>query len=448
MHKAILAIVGRPNVGKSTLFNRIVGKRRAVIEDVPGITRDRLYGEATWEDRSFLVIDTGGFQDEPDVSTTPVQKEFSREIKKQVLLAVDEADIILLLMDGEKGVLPSDIELINKLRKHGKKVYYAVNKIDGPKKEKNLLSDFYSLGVDIFPLSALNGYGYEELMERIASLLPPGEKEKSEYPKIAIVGRPNVGKSSLANSLLSKERMIVSSIPGTTRDAVDSLCSYYKKKYILVDTAGIRRKGKMAKTVERYSFMRTLRNIEKCDVALIVLDASEGVVELDQKIAGFVNSAKKGAVILFNKWDIVNKKALSVDDVKEQVYEKLWFMRHVPVLTISALSKKRMTKIFPIVDKVIAESAKRISTHDLNTFLRNVLSKKEPPMYRNRRVKIYYITQVKTNPPGFLIFTNKKEGIKEQYIKFLGNQLREQFRFEGVPLEIYVRQRNQKPATG
>ena len=448
MHKAILAIVGRPNVGKSTLFNRIVGKRRAVIEDVPGITRDRLYGEATWEDRSFLVIDTGGFQDEPDVSTTPVQEEFSREVKKQVLLAVDEADIILLLMDGEKGVLPSDIELINKLRKHDKKVYYAVNKIDGPKKEKNLLSDFYSLGVDIFPLSALNGYGYEELMERIASLLPAGEKEKSEYPKIAIVGRPNVGKSTLANSLLSKERMIVSSIPGTTRDAVDSICSYYKKKYILVDTAGIRRKGKMAKTVERYSFMRTFRNIEECDVALIVLDASEGVVELDQKIAGFVNSAKKGAVILFNKWDIVNKKALSVDDVKEQVYEKLWFMRHVPVLTISALSKKRMTKIFPIVDKVIAESAKRISTHDLNTFLRNVLSKKEPPMYRNRRVRIYYITQVKTNPPGFLIFTNKKEGIKEQYIKFLENQLREEFRFEGAHLEIYVRQRNQKPATG
>ena len=448
MHKAILAIVGRPNVGKSTLFNRIVGKRRAVIEDVPGITRDRLYGEATWEDRSFLVVDTGGFQDEPDVSTTPVQEEFSREVKKQVLLAVDEADIILLLMDGEKGVLPSDIELINKLRKHDKKVYYAVNKIDGPKKEKNLLSDFYSLGVDIFPLSALNGYGYEELMERIASLLPAGEKEKSEYPKIAIVGRPNVGKSTLTNSLLSKERMIVSSIPGTTRDAVDSICSYYKKKYILVDTAGIRRKGKMAKTVERYSFMRTFRNIEECAVALIVLDASEGVVELDQKIAGFVNSAKKGAVILFNKWDIVNKKALSVDDVKEQVYEKLWFMRHVPVLTISALSKKRMTKIFPIVDKVIAESAKRISTHDLNTFLRNVLSKKEPPMYRNRRVRIYYITQVKTNPPGFLIFTNKKEGIKEQYIKFLENQLREEFRFEGAHLEIYVRQRNQKPATG
>lgn len=437
MGKAIVAIVGRPNVGKSTLFNRIIKKRRAVIEDFPGVTRDRLYGEATWEGKSFLVVDTGGFQHEAD-------GEFAAEVKKQLLIAVEEADIVLLLLDGESGLLPLDTELIAELRKYGKRVFYAVNKIDGPNKEKKLLNDFYSIGVDIFPISALNGYGFEELMEGMSPLLTTGEEEKSEYPRIAIVGRPNVGKSTLVNSLLGKERMIVSSIPGTTRDAVDSVCSYYKKKYILVDTAGIRRKGKMAQTVERYSFMRTLRNVEDCSIALIVLDASEGVVELDQKIAGAVISAKKGAVIIYNKWDLVNKDSLSIDDVKEQIYEKLWFMRHVPILTISALSKQRTTKVFSIIDKIIAESSKRITTHNLNTFMRKVLSMQEPPMYRSRRVKIYYITQVKTAPPGFTIFTNQKDGIKEQYKRFLEKQLREHFKFEGSPIEIYVRQRKQR----
>jgi GTP-binding protein len=437
MGKAIVAIVGRPNVGKSTLFNRIVRRRRAIIEDFPGITRDRLYGEASWEDKSFLVVDTGGFQREDE-------DEFSREVRKQVFLAVEEADAILLLMDGESGVLPPDVELIDHMRKSGKRVFYAVNKIDGPKKEENLLGDFYSLGVDLFPLSALNGYGFEELMEQVSSILSVEEDEGSEYPRIAIVGRPNVGKSTLVNALLSKERMIVSSIPGTTRDAVDSVCSYYKKNYTLVDTAGIRRKGKMAKTVERYSFMRTLRNIEDCDVALIVLDASAGVVELDQKIAGIITSTGKGAVILYNKWDLVEKNSSTVDEAKEKVYEKLWFMRHAPILTISALSKKRMTKVFPMIDKVITESSKRISTSDLNAFLRKVLAKKEPPLYHGRRVKIYYITQVKTSPPGFTLFTNQKEGIKDQYKRFLERQLREAFQFEGVPLDIYVRQRKSK----
>ncbi len=434
MRKSVVAIVGRPNVGKSTLFNRMIGRRSAVIDDFPGITRDRLYGDARWEDKSFLVVDTGGFQQEPD-------EEFSGEVREQVFLAVEEADAVILLLDGESGFLPPDSELIENLRKYGKQVFYAVNKVDGPKKEENFLGDFYSLGAELFPVSALNGYGYEELMDAVTSGLPDFEEETSEHTRIAIVGRPNVGKSTLVNSLLSRDRMIVSSTPGTTRDAVDSVCSYYKKNYILVDTAGIRRKGKMAQTVERYSFMRTLRNIEDCDVALIVLDASEGIVELDQKIAGFVHSAKKGALILYNKWDTVNKEALSADDVKEQVYEKLWFMRHVPVLTISAMSKQRMTKIFPLVDRIIEESSRRISTHNLNTFLRKVLSMKEPPLYRGRRVKMYYITQVKTTPPGFIIFTNQKDGIKDQYKKFLEHQLRKQFSFEGVPIDIYVRQR-------
>ncbi len=436
MLKPVVAIVGRPNVGKSTLFNRMVRERRAVIEDIPGITRDRLYGTAIWDDKRFLVVDTGGFQLRSD-------EDISKQVNKQVLTAVEEANVVIMLLDSGSGMLSSDIELVDMLRQSGKRVFYAVNKIDGPKKEKALY-DFYSLGVDLLPLSALNGNGYEELMDRVAALLPEVKEEESAYPRIAIVGRPNVGKSTLVNSLVGKERMIVSPVPGTTRDAVDSVCSYYKKKYIIVDTAGIRRKGRMAETVERYSFMRTLRNIEDCDVALIVLDASEGVVELDQKIAGLVFQARKGAVILLNKWDLVDKSILSMKEIEEKVYQRLWFMRYAPILTISALSRQRVTKLFSLVDSIIAEGAKRIDTHELNIFFQNVLAKKEPPLYKGRRVKIYYITQIRTSPPGFVIFTNCREGVKEQYIRFMESRLREHFSFKGAPVEFYVKQRKRK----
>jgi len=436
MLKPVVAIVGRPNVGKSTLFNRMVRERRAVIEDIPGITRDRLYGTAIWDDKRFLVVDTGGFQLRSD-------EDIGKQVNKQVLAAVEEANIVIMLLDSGSGMISSDIELVDMLRQSGKRVFYAVNKIDGPKKEKALY-DFYSLGVDLLPLSALNGNGYEELMDHVTALLPEVKEEESAYPRIAIVGRPNVGKSTLVNSLVGKERMIVSPVPGTTRDAVDSVCSYYKKKYIIVDTAGIRRKGRMAETVERYSFMRTLRNIEDCDVALIVLDASEGIVELDQKIAGLVFQARKGAVILLNKWDLVDKSILSMKEIEEKVYQRLWFMRYAPILTISALSRQRVTKLFSLVDSIIAEGAKRIDTHELNMFFQNVLAKKEPPLYKGKRVKIYYITQIRTSPPGFVIFTNCREGVKEQYIKFMESRLREHFSFKGVPVEFYVKQRKRR----
>jgi GTP-binding protein len=436
MRKAIVAIVGRPNVGKSTLFNRMVRKRRAVIDDYPGITRDRLYGDAEWEGKRFAVIDTGGFLHDPE-------EDFAREVRKQILVAVEEADVILFLMDLESGMLPLDEELAETLRKYGKRILYIVNKVDGAKKEQKLY-DFYSLGVDLFPLSALNANGYEELMDHLCALFPGVDEEKSEHPRIAIVGRPNVGKSTLVNTLLSKERMIVSSIAGTTRDAVDSVCSYYRKKYVLVDTAGIRRRGKMAGTVEKYSFMRTVRNIEECDVALIVLDATKGVVELDQKIAGLVNSVRKGSIILLNKWDLIDKEKVSMEKTEKDIYRKLWFMRYAPVLTISALNRQRVTKVFKMIDRVIAESSKRISTHELNEFLRAAVARKEPPLYQKGRVKIYYITQVKTNPPGFTIFTNKKAGIKEQYVRYLEGKLRERFGFQGTPVDFYVRQKKQR----
>ncbi len=435
MRRPIVAIVGRPNVGKSTLFNRIVGRSVAVIEDFPGITRDRLYEEAEWKDRPFIIVDTGGFQAEPE-------EDIARDVKRHALIAIEEADIVLLLMDAETGPVPADIELINILRRYEKKVIYVVNKIDSSKEEKRFLYDFYTLGVDLIPVSALNGYRYDELMEKLSSMLPRVTvKEEVSHPRIAIVGRPNVGKSTLVNSLLGKERMIVSPVPGTTRDAVDSICAYYKRRYIIVDTAGIRRKGKMAGTVEKYSFMRTLKNIEDSDVTLILIDSAEGVVEMDQKIAGLVYKAGKGAVILLNKWDLINKQGLSIKRIEEDVYRRLWFMRYAPILTISAINRQRVTKIFPLIDEIIKEANKRINTHELNLFLKDTLSVKEPQLYQGKRVKIYYITQVKTSPPSFVIFTSIREGIKMPYIKFLEGQMRERFSFKGVPLRFYVRQK-------
>ncbi|MCK5286802.1 MAG: ribosome biogenesis GTPase Der [Thermodesulfovibrionia bacterium] len=455
--KPIVAIVGRPNVGKSTLFNRIVGKKRAVVESFSGLTRDRLYGEAAWGDKNFLIVDTGGFQpaydiDEahPDrfsgtsrIGTPGFQKEIVQNIIKQALIAVKESDVIIMLMDAETGLMPSDVELINTLRKYSKKIFYVVNKIDGPKKEKSLY-DFYPLGVTLFPVSALNGYGFDEFMDSIMKVLPESTEEPDEYPKIAILGRPNVGKSTLVNSLLGKERMIVSPVPGTTRDAVNSMCRYQKKKYLIIDTAGIRKKGKMAKTFEKYSFIKTLRNIESCDVALILIDSVDGVVEMDQKIANLVCDAGKGVIILLNKWDLTDKSPGFFEKLQGELKHKLWFMHYAPVLTISALSRQRITKLFPLVDEIITERSKKISTHELNIFLRESLLMQPPPLYKNKKVKLYYITQVGVNPPRFVLFTSRTEGIKPEYIRFLEKQLRERFSFKGTPVRFHIRQKTKQ----
>jgi GTP-binding protein len=430
MAKPVVVIIGRPNVGKSTLFNRIVGSRAAIVEDIPGVTRDRNYMDAEWEGNTFVVVDTGGFYPQPE-------DDIFGQIKEQALFAVDEADLIIHLLDGKEGMNPYDKELSALLRASGKKVLWAVNKIDAPTKETRLY-EFYDLGVDeLIPVSATTGYNFDELMHKVISLLPPAPKETTDYPKIAVIGRPNVGKSTLINALIGKKRLLVSPIPGTTRDSIDSICTYYGKKYLLIDTAGIRRKAKAGYSLERFAMLRAMRSIERCDVSLLLIDASEGVVAEDQKIAGMAHRYEKGIIFLINKWDLVQEPDKAYKQLLADIKRKLWFLDHAPVLTTSGLKKKRITKLFPLIDEVIKERRKRISTAELNRFLKDITL----PTYKGKTVKLYYMTQVGTEPPAFSIFTNLPEGIKDAHIRYIETRLREKYSFKGTPIKIYIRQK-------
>jgi GTP-binding protein len=434
MPKPIVAIVGRPNVGKSTLFNRITESHGAIVEDIPGVTRDRNYRDAEWEGKGFIVVDTGGFYPEPP-------EDIFLHIKEQAIFAIEEADIIIHLMDGKTGLTPSDMELTRFLRSSGKKVLWVVNKIDVPKHEERL-HDFYPIGTDeLWPLSAVSGFGYDDLMDRLVSLLPSRVEKKIDYPKIAVIGRPNVGKSTLVNTLLGKKRMIVSPVPGTTRDSIDSVCTYYGRKYLFIDTAGLRKKGKVGYSIERFSMVRAIRSIERCDVALIVMDASEGIAEQDQKIAGIAEGYGKSAIFLLNKWDLIEKPEEAYKGLGNELYRKMWFMQYSPLITLSAVEKKRITKIFPMIDEVIKERKKRISTAELNRFFRESLSKMSLPSYKGKAVKLYYITQVRVEPPSFVIFANRPSLLKDSHRRYIEKILRDEFLFMGTPIRIYVRAR-------
>jgi len=436
MPKPLVVIVGRPNVGKSTLFNRMVGSQAAIVEALPGVTRDRNYMDAEWGGKSFIVVDTGGFYPEPS-------EEIFQQVKEQALFAIDEADVIIHLLDGKEGLSLDDIELSNMLRASGKRVLWVVNKIDAPSKEDRLY-DFYRLGVDgLLPVSAATGYDFDLFMDRVVSLLPEVKEIEGaiDYPKVAVVGRPNVGKSTLVNTLLGKRRMIVSPVPGTTRDSIDSVCTYYGRKYLLIDTAGIRRKGRVGYSVERYAMVRAVRGIERSDVALIVLDASEGIVEQDKRIAGIVERYGKGAVFLFNKWDMVNEPDSAYKRLMAEFRDKLWFFSHAPVLTISALERKRVTKVFPLIDGVVSERRKRINTAELNDLLKEIVSRVPPPLYKGKNIKLYYITQSGIGPPEFVVFSNHPDGLKDAYMRYIERALRERFSFSGTPIRIHTRHR-------
>ena len=419
-------------MGKSTLFNRMTGTHAAIVEDIPGVTRDRNYLDAVWEGKTFMLVDTGGFYLDPP-------EDIFAQAKEQVLFAIDEGDIIIHLLDGKDGLTPGDLEIARLLRSSGKKVLWAVNKIDAPSRDSRIY-EFYRIGDEaIFPLSAATGHGYEEFMDKLGTLLPEYYEEKADYPKIAVVGRPNVGKSTLVNALTGRKRMVVSPVAGTTRDAIDSVCIYHGKKYLIIDTAGLRKKGKVSYSIERYSMVRAIRSIERCDVALVVLDMSEGITEQDQKIAGIVKEYGKGIVFLLNKWDLVAEPEETFKRVMPELYRKIWFAEYAPAVTISGVSRKRITKVFPIIDQVIQERNKRIPTGELNRFFREVVSRLSLPLFRGKAVKMYYMTQVGLEPPTFVLFSNYNGAVKDAHLRFLEKRLREYFGFEGTPIRIHVR---------
>ena len=440
--KPIVAIVGRPNVGKSTFFNRITGSRDAIVSNLPGITRDRNYGDATWNDVAFTIVDTGGF-------LSGDKDDFANEIHFQVLQAIEDADVIILLLDGKAGISPYDKDIIEILRATEKPVFYAVNKIDGLEQETKLY-DFYSLGIEkLYPVSAEHRYGVYDFLDDLVSAFPKFTPEKSEdIIKLAVVGRPNVGKSSLINHILGEKRLLVSDIPGTTRDAIDSVCSFNGKSYLLIDTAGIRRKGKVSKKIEKFSIIKALRSLDRCDVALIVMDANEGITEQDINIAGYAFERGCGCIMLLNKWDLVEKDSKTAKKYYEQLRMESKFLSFAPAITISALTGLRVPKIFTYVDEVYSQYAARITTGQLNRIMELAIKKTEPSLHRGKRLKFYYATQVTAKPPTFVCFVNYPDAVHFSYKRYLINQIREQAKLDKTPIKLIFRQRKGKISFG
>ncbi len=438
--KPIIAIVGRPNVGKSTLFNRLIKRRRAIVEDEPGVTRDRNYAEAFYEEHPFILIDTGGFE-------PAAQERIPKQVREQAEMAIQEADLVLFLMDGQEGLNPLDLEVAQYLRKVAKPVFYVVNKIDGERQEENVI-DFYRLGVSpLYSISAEHGRGVTDLLEEIFKALPPAplaeERAEGEI-RVALVGRPNVGKSSLLNRLVGRPRAVVDSTPGTTRDAIDTPLWREGRKYLFIDTAGIRRHSRISKRLEKYMTIRALRSLERCDVALILLDGFEGFTEQDARIATFAQENGRALILAFNKWDLVEKDSSSLERYKRRIREEIKTLDYVPILFISALTGQRVSKIFTTIEEVIREHRKRISTADLNQWLREALRGHPPPPSGGRSVKLYYVSQVDSAPPTLVLFANDPAGVTEAYQRYLMRQLRERYGFAGTPLRIFLRRRRKE----
>ncbi|WP_291958202.1 ribosome biogenesis GTPase Der [Mahella sp.] len=437
MDKPTVAIIGRPNVGKSTLFNRLVGRRISIVDDTPGITRDRIYADAEWTGKAFSLVDTGGM----DFSG---KDSIVNQMIQQAQYAIDTADVILLVVDANEGMTSADEEVADVLRRSNKSVLLVCNKVDNFNR-KDLLYDFYKLGLgDPIPISAGNGLGIGDLLDKIvAHINVSAEIADEETIKIAVIGKPNAGKSSIVNRLLGQERVIVSERPGTTRDAIDVLIEHEGDRYILIDTAGLRRKAKINEAVERYSVSRALEAVQRSDVAAMVIDAVEGVTEQDAKIAGFAHQKGKGLIILLNKWDLIEKDNKTVNQYKQEIAEKLGFIGYAPVLFISAKTGQRMDKILPMVKYVFGQCSIRISTGVLNDVIREAIAISAPPSGKGRSLKIYYATQVAVRPPTFVFFVNDTELMHFSYERYLENYLRRNFGFEGTPIRIAVRARKE-----
>jgi GTP-binding protein len=431
----IIALVGRPNVGKSTLFNRMTRTRDAIVDPTPGVTRDRHYARVSRDGRQFLLIDTGGLDDDGDV--------ISGHIRRQALQAVEEADIILFLLDGRQGLVPADREIADLLRRTDKKVLYVVNKIDGPEQEADLLPTFWELGVKrLWPLSAEHNYGFRSLLEEVLQAVPAGSPE-SELPagtvRLAFLGRPNVGKSSMINSFTGQERMVVSEIAGTTRDSVDTLLSHGRHNYLLIDTAGIRRKGKTRNKLEKFSILKALAALSRCDIALVLLDAGEGITEQDARILGYTQEQGRGCIILVNKWDLLEGDRRRQKQLMEEIGLATGFIRFAPVLKVSALTGQGIKRIFPEIGKVYRQFHERFATSSLNRLLEEAVALHPPPMHKGRRLKFYYTAQIKTGPPTFVVIANSPRGVHFSYQRYLTNRFREELGLDRVPVRLLFR---------
>lgn len=439
MAKPVVAIVGRPNAGKSTLFNRLIGARKAIVEDIPGVTRDRLYDTSEWEGREFIVIDTGGIRfDEGDI--------FASEVKMQAELAIEEADVIILVVDSQIGITAEDEQVAELLRRSKKPVVLAANKVEDFSKQLSYY-EFYQLGLgDPIPVSAMHGMNTNDLLDAVVAKFPPGSsaEEDDDSVKIAIVGRPNVGKSSLVNAFLGEKRVIVSDIPGTTRDAIDTPFTYGGKKYTLIDTAGIRRKSKIKEATERYSVIRALRSVDRADIVLIMIDATEGVTEQDKRIAGYVHEQSKANIIVVNKWDLIKKDEHTMNQFDKDIRNEMKFLAYSPILYVSAATKQRIFKILEIVDFVVEQHNRRITTAELNRVVNEAVMLNPLPGGGGKKVKIFYTTQVRTAPPTFVFFANHPELIHFSYLRYLENVLRQNFGFEGTPIRLLTRQNEKK----
>ncbi|MGX9133820.1 ribosome biogenesis GTPase Der [Rummeliibacillus sp. JY-2-4R] len=436
MAKPIVAIVGRPNVGKSTIFNRIVGERVSIVEDIPGVTRDRIYSSADWLTHEFNIIDTGGI----DIGDEP----FLDQIRHQAEIAMDEADVIIFMVNGREGVTLADEHVAKILYKTKKPVVLAVNKVDNPDM-RNMIYDFYALGFgDPFPISGSHGLGLGDLLDEVAKHFP--KEDEVQYDenviKFSLIGRPNVGKSSLVNAFLGDDRVIVSDVAGTTRDAIDSNYVYDGQEYIIIDTAGMRKKGKVYESTEKYSVLRALRAIERSDVVLVVLNGEEGIQEQDKKIAGYAHQAGRAVIIVMNKWDTVEKDEKTMNEKTKEIREQFQFLDYAPIIFVSAKTKKRVHAILPIINRVSENHAMRIQSSILNEVISDAVARNPAPTDKGRRLRIYYVTQVAIKPPTFVVFVNDPELMHFTYERFLENRIRETFEFEGTPIKLITRARD------
>lgn len=441
MPRPIVAIVGRPNVGKSALFNRLIGERRAIVEDLPGTTRDRIYGEVEWQNAWFTLVDTGGLQAEEELERSTTA-EISRSTQQQAILALEEADVIMFITDGIYGMSAGDIEVADLLRRTKTPVIVVVNKTESLERQDNAV-EFYELGLDEpVPISAIHGHGIGDLLGRVVAALPDrsGEAE-SEHPKIALVGRPNVGKSALLNSLLGNSRQIVSSVPGTTRDAIDTELMYKSQPITMIDTAGVRRRGRIEQGIEKYSVMRSMRAIERADVAVLVLDATEPFTAQDTHVAGYIEERKKGIVLAINKWDLVEKDDRTVGRFVERAREAFDFVPYAPIAFTSAETGQRVSQIIEVALTVMAERTRRVSTGELNRLIKDLVNRHPPASRPGKWVKFYYATQAAVEPPTFIIFCNEPENVHFSYRRYIENHIREEYGYLGTPIVLRFRHR-------